>query len=167
MEIVDDKTLVEVGKYYNVRCYVFEGRRGEKIYVPILGKPHTDPQFGVHSEHYHIDGRFAKEADRFNVNENGQTNAILATDSYDFKGVEIKRRRCKRITTGINPPERTSPSGSRYWQWHDSMIGKSCKGRKCPHLGTTMREEKGMLVCPLHNLHGSIEKEIIINPEIP
>ena len=169
MKIVDETTEVEVGKYYNVQCFVLEGWKGESIYVPILGKPHADPQFGISSEHYHIDGRFAKIGDRFNVNEKGQTNAILATNQLDFQGLVIKRRRCKRLTTGINPPDRpideTSGAG-KYWKWYDTMVGKSCKGRRCPHLGTTMREENGILVCPLHNLHGSIEKEIIINPEI-
>ena len=57
--------------------------------------------------------------------------------------------------------------GLVYWTWYKSMIGKSCKGRRCPHFGTMMHERDGKLICPLHNLEGDIETELIINkPEV-
>lgn len=36
-----------------------------------------------------------------------------------------------------------------------------------PHFGTMMHERDGKLICPLHNLEGDIETELIINkPEV-
>lgn len=63
-----------------------------------------------------------------------------------------------RLTTGINPPTHAK----NYNDWYKSMIGKSCAGKKCPHLGTIMIEQDGVLVCPLHNLKGCPQKEVII-----
>jgi uncharacterized Zn finger protein (UPF0148 family) len=37
------------------------------------------------------------------------------------------------------------------------MIGKSCKGKKCPHFGANMIEKNGELVCPIHNLKGDLK----------
>lgn len=41
-------------------------------------------------------------------------------------------------------------------------VGKSCKGKKCPHFGTTMIEKDGVLICPLHNLKGSLKTSKIV-----
>ncbi|WP_051350111.1 hypothetical protein [Dyadobacter alkalitolerans] len=155
-----------VGKYYNVRCAKLKMDWDEVLFIPIIGEKHKDPQFSVEHEHYHIDGRFANLGSgyKYTVDQNGKTNGIVIVGKYfetEFIEVVVRRMRCKRLTTGIRPPDHAL----KYWTWHDSMIGKSCKGRKCPHLGTLMAEQDGVLVCPLHNLHGSIESETII--EIP
>lgn len=46
--------------------------------------------------------------------------------------------------------------------WYNSFLGKSCAGKKCPHLGTTMIEQEGKLVCPLHKLQGCLKTLKII-----
>lgn len=163
MEVVDENTQLEVGKHYFVPCAkmaVYE----HYIYVPILGKPHADPQFNVRHEHYHIDGRFASEG-LYKVDKHGKTNSIIAVKGIDFHGIEVIRMTCKRLTTGIDPPKRPINNqhiGGAYYAWYDSMVGKSCKGKRCPHLGTLMHEQNGVLICPLHNLKGSKETELII-----
>ena len=50
--------------------------------------------------------------------------------------------------------------------WYNSYIGKSCKGKKCPHLGQVMIEHGDRYVCPLHNLVGSKATETIIPYEV-
>ncbi len=151
-----------VGEFYNVRCAIIENECKE-IHVPIIGKAHTDAQFKVNHEHYHIDGRFTD----FYVDSEGKTNVVLTTDAdYSFekiKGYSIKRRKCRRLTTGVKPPETMRYTHSECHDWYKGMVGKSCLGRKCPHLGTKMIEVNGRLECPLHKLQGSIETETILD----
>jgi len=165
IKTVDENTILEVGKFYNVRCAeVKNGHTGTTYaFVPIIGFPHIDSQLGVDYKHYHIDGRFSTGKDIYPVDENGKTNSILQTDTSqnwaDFvSGEVIKRRKCRRLTTGIKPP----PKAEKYNAWYLTMVGKSCKGKRCPHLGTVMHERDGKLVCPLHNLIGCPKKETII-----
>lgn len=155
---------IEVGKFYNVPCAAIYRGNGKFIgYVPIIGEAHKDKQIGVDFSHYHIDGRFSSQNDYYTTDEYGKTNGVISLkpigDVLAFcKRIEIKKRKCKRLTTGINPP----PSAKKYWDWYRTMVGKSCKGKKCPHLGVDMFEENGKLVCPLHKLIGDIKTEKII-----
>jgi hypothetical protein len=156
---------IEVGKFYNVPCAVIKNHYNEIIcYVPVIGNPHNEKQFGFDHIHYHIDGRFTTESENnYGVDENGKTNGIVVWGKNESvnrfaEDIVIKRRKCRRLTTGIKPP----PNATPYWNWHKSMIGKSCKGKKCPHLGVDMFEKDSQLVCPLHNLKGCIKTEVII-----
>lgn len=174
MITVDENTVVELGKYYMVRCAVVAHDNGKTEWiVPIIGIEHKDPQFGpvAASSHYHIDGRFAKEGTgEFCVDKNGKTNGVvLMQPHYHFdvsvKEVITRRLKCKRLTTGIKPPiSKKWPvvNDSSWTAWYKPQIGKSCAGKKCPHLGTMMQVVGGRLVCPLHNLQGCTETEKII-----
>lgn len=166
MEKLTETTVVEVGKYYLVPC-AKQSNNGAVWFTPVIGPEHADKQFVFTKKHYHIDGRFSGPEQ--GVNENGRTNLIICTETdkmewplniRKFEGIEWKRRKCKRLTTGIiiggTPP--------LYKEWYKSYVGKSCAGKRCPHLGTQMHEAPGgKLVCPLHNLIADKETEIIIN----
>jgi len=65
------------------------------------------------------------------------------------------------LTTGLLSPH-VVPPVKGWKEWYANYIGKSCKGRKCPHYGTHMLEVNGSLLCPLHHLKGDIETETII-----
>lgn len=155
----------EVGKYYKVVC--MECRYlGKIIFVPIFDLLHKDPQFTHPYHHYHLDGRFVgkKVQSQFSM-KGGRTNCAVWTDEPNNKGwipirKVIKTLKCKRNEAGLITNHLNK--SSRYWKWYDSMIGKSCAGKKCPHLGTEMLERNGKLVCPLHNLVGDIKTELII-----
>lgn len=173
MQLVDENTDVVVGRFYNVRCAHLESDNETIYYVPVIGHAHKDPQFGINTEHYHIDGRFInRKSARYQVDESGKTNKIISIDNVwtvdQFKGIVVRKLRCKRTTTGIIPPKIGELDyfgkqlGEKYHTWYASMVGKSCKGKKCPHLGTMMKETNGVLVCPLHNLHGCVKTEKII-----
>jgi hypothetical protein len=163
--IVNDATDLIVGKMYNVTCAEIKNNFNHITFafVPVIGEKHKDPQFGFDLEHIHIDGRFATEKDYLSVDKDGKTNSVLifkkdqGTMNYVHQ-IVIKRRKCRRLSTGLKPP----PQAERYNNWYDSMVGKSCAGKKCPHLGTTMREENGQLICPLHNLKGCPTSEVIV-----
>lgn len=162
MQKVEEHTILEVGRYYMVPCARVVEKATDKFlaYVPVIGKPHRDPQFGVAQEHYHIDGRFIHLGNRFMLDDYGRTNKIISTQDESFEFAEqivYMKKRCIRLTTGINPP----PGAKSYYEWYDTMVGKSCKGKRCPHLGTLMHERNGELVCPLHNLRGCINTETI------
>jgi hypothetical protein len=161
-----------VGKFYNVRCAKLTKHDSTVVFVPIIGELHSDAQFNVKHPHYHIDGRFVKEFQSkvVYVDELGKTNQVLC-EHYGFIGktyfakleIVIKKKKCRRRTTGINP---VSPQGSisqMYNDWYKTYLGKSCKGKKCPHLGTTMLEVDGRLVCPLHKLNGCKTSEKIVD----
>lgn len=164
MERVTDKTIVQLGKLYLVKCALMKSDWASYS-IPVIGSFHRDQQLGFDKMHYHIDGRFTGKKNYFHreVDENGRTNHLVHNDppgGFQIKSIVYKKLICKRLTTGIKVPP---PEESRaYRKWYASMIGKSCKGRKCPHLGFTMQEENGRLVCPLHNLQGSLQTETII-----
>lgn len=154
----------EVGKFYKVRCIELLNSNDEVFaVVPIIGEMHRDPQFGADKPHYHIDGRFAANNCPIG-HEDGKTNFVVWAEvsnkyfqAYKPGNIVYKRLKCKRESTGIIPPEK-----GKYQVWYSSFVGKSCKGKKCPHLGQEMIEENGLLVCPLHNLKGCPEKEVIV-----
>lgn len=167
IETFTENTVPVVGKFYMVKCAIIVSDMGAKKYLPVIGFPHTDPQLGTSKEHYHFDGRFTNRY----VDKNGRCNYAIVTDEPDkeqyggfYHGTEFRRMTCKRLTTGAIPTFKTKvlEVKTKYALWYERQIGKSCKGKRCPHLGTIMHECNGRLVCPLHNLQGSIEAEIII-----
>lgn len=172
MKIVDDKRKLQIGKTYYVQCAQMKIETGETVFVPILGEKHTDVKFGIYFFHYHIDGRFLDNIfGRYVVDEQGRTNTIInvSDETPDkFQGIIVKRKKCLRLTTGIKPPPRGVKNyrgintNERYYKWYESMVGQSCKGKVCPHRGTIMQVVGDKLICPLHNLRGSIEQEVII-----
>lgn len=168
---LEEDTIVEVGKYYMVPCAVQEkwGDKAIKQYTPIIGPPHADKQFGFEHEHYHIDCRFIKKDRKkvayTTVSDHGKTANVIVIDKAQpvyFAGIERHRLKCVRTTTGLLMPPVHSVFSLKYLKWYEGMVGKSCKGKRCPHLGTKMHERHGVLVCPLHNLCGDIETETII-----
>lgn len=165
-DYLKDNEPVEVGKYYKVLCAVMDGYKCK--YWPVIGPIHKDQQLGVDVTHIHHDGRFVKNGTIYPVH-NGITNSIINLDGASaFTGFTVKRMKCLRLKTGIKPPEGINeltgkPHAEKYWNWYKTMVGKSCKGKKCPHLGTTMHKRGGKLVCPLHNLTGCAKKEVIVD----
>jgi hypothetical protein len=171
-KVVDENTEVEVGKFYLVKCAIMSDGKREFL-MPVFGEVHNDKQFGFPHKHIHADGRFAgtKEMNEVYMDDEGKTNHVLtfpgSSSPFTVQGFVNKVRKCKRLTTGIKPPRRHrnafgDPMQSPFNDWVDSMKGKSCKGKKCPHLGTKMFEENGILVCPLHNLISDEKHETII-----
>lgn len=133
---------------------------GKTYRAPIIGKEHKDSQFSFTHLHYHIDGRFtAGKNAPYDTNENGYTGGVVSAVLDNVITFGIVRLKCRRLTTGLGAV-RHKISG--YPKWYNSMLGKSCKGKKCPHFGTAMLEENGRLVCPLHHLEGDIATEKII-----
>lgn len=153
-----EDTELQVGKTYNVRCAIIRACGTKTTYIPIIGHAHSDPQFGTNRTHYHIDGRFCRLK---YMDKQGQTNNPVWTDlgsNPEFKGTVVMKKQCIRLTTGL----KVFNVGNPFSDWYKTMIGKSCAGRRCPHRGTYMLERDGRLLCPLHNLQGSIEDEIIL-----
>lgn len=162
--IAHEQSKLIIGKEYSVAHAIIIHTNGSIHNVPINPFKHKDPQLGANFYHYHIDGRFAMDAwTRYYFSiKNGITNFAVTLSSSHYKLVDIifKKKRCVRLTTGVNPPPMFFESKNS--EWYQTMKGKSCAGRKCPHFGTVMIELNGILVCPLHNLKGDIIREIII-----
>lgn len=166
MEKVTEEINLVVGKFYLVPCAKLVKRFSpfKTIFVPIIGIKHKDVQFGVDYNHYHIDGRFSKIGDVYGVDSLGKTNGIIDSDNekyiaYITEEIVFKKLKCKRLTTGIKPPD----NSGKYHTWYKTMIGKSCAGKRCPHLGTMMLEEDGVFLCPLHGLIGDHKTNKIVS----
>lgn len=161
-----EQSILKVGKVYTVPHAILERLNGQVSKVPINPFKHKDPQFGADFYHYHIDGRFSMDswARRHFAIERGLTNhAIHDTGYYVMKGIVHIDKRCIRLTTGTKPPLANWKGEISKWaKWKETMVGKSCAGRKCPHLGTTMIEINGKLICHLHALEGDLQTEVII-----
>lgn len=171
---LDETTVPEVGKYYLVQCALIMCETS-KFWIPIIGPPHRDPQFGFHHKHYHIDGRFISNSCVYPIRiSDGKTaNVLLFEDvgpSY-LRVLEIdwKKKKCVNPSTGLPKLKKTEKyfPPSNWKEFQDSYKGKSCAGKKCPHYGQHMHEVDGNLVCPLHGLIGDMETEIIIGGIIP
>lgn len=171
-KVVDENTVLEIGKYYLVKCAIMSNGKREYL-IPVIGEIHNDKQFGFAHRHIHADGRFcgSKVMYEINMDSNGKTNHVCtfpeSNSMFTVQGFVNKKRKCKRLTTGIKPPIKHTnvygdPIESPFHNWVESMKGKSCKGKKCPHLGTKMFEENGVLVCPLHNLISDENHEVIV-----
>ena len=176
MILVDENTVVEVGKFYSVRCAKMTRYANDfTYYMPIIGIAHEDNAFApALGKHFHVDGRFVGIEGQHIAFYEGFTNQVCEFERPFHKEnpykmfvseVVIRRRKCKRILTGIKPPKGAYNKG-KYADWYNSMVGKSCAGKKCPHLGTVMHESDGKLICPLHNLHGCLKTEKIIPDDI-
>lgn len=150
----------EVGQAYEITCAKIRMKEDGRVYaIPVFDQAHTDTQFNFPHRHYHIDGRFEihpRMKHRLNI-EGGLTRTVILPDgsnTYDFAGLVTHTLKCERVETGLSfPGHTTSPEGlALYEQWYAAYIGSYCRGRKCPHLGTNMLENGGVLVCPMHNL---------------
>jgi len=157
----------QVGKNYLILCAELEWKEDNRIYyVPVIGLLHSDPAFNFPNEHFHIDGRFEvhpRIAHQFQIVD-GYTSVVLLTEGtglYEFKSFLQLPLKCVRSETGLTVP----PDNEKYWTWYQTYIGKSCKGNKCPHMGTEMIEEDGKLKCPLHALCADIKTLKIILPD--
>lgn len=152
----------KVGKTYTVPCAGYVRPCGSTYWVPVIGPKHSDPQLGVKEQHYHVDGRFTNRY----VDSDGKTTTVLHVDNskvHRFIGIENRCKKCLRLSTGMPVPKGILRiEGAQYSKWYKSMIGKSCKGRKCPHYGQKMIMVGDRLECPLHGLVGDPEKQVII-----
>lgn len=174
LEKVTETTELIEGKFYRVLCAALyrshskDEEQDEFIeYIPIIGIAHEDKQFSQVEKHYHIDCRFVKTSKNYNISENEKcTSGIVLVERRQgeiyAKYLVYKRRKCVRQHTRLFIPDIESSNVTLFRAWQDSMVGKSCKGRRCPHLGTLMQEINGMLVCPLHDLIGCKDTEVII-----
>jgi hypothetical protein len=164
-------TELIVGKFYDVSCAEIMLDDGKHYYIPIFDLLHADKQFGFPQEHYHIDGRFymhPRMQHQLSV-QSGHTSTIIVpskTDFYKFIGIVTQTLRSERLKTGLiiphQPTEKQKPKVDLYKNWYAGFIGKSCEGRKCPHLGNEMLEKNGQLVCPLHNITANPNTLIVI-----
>ena len=171
---VSENENVIIGKMYDVKCAKMSNGRNS-YFVPIIGEAHNDNQFGFVDKHHHIDGRFAtkRNIDQLWINDFGETATVCSYKPsnayYTIESIVVRKMKCRKTTTGLNVPNRDKldfwgqPKAEKFWEWSDTMMGKSCKGKKCPHLGTMMVEQNGMLVCTLHNLQGCIKSEVIVS----
>lgn len=162
---------LHVGKRYMVAHARIKFSYGQMADIPVLPNKHTDKQFGYAAsfEHYHIDGRFDMPKSLtpyFRMEDNGKSNCVVYVDSscvedtalYKVTDIVYKVRKCKRLTTGTMPPMLSRMTGkkSEYLNWYNRYVGKSCRGKKCPHFGTNMIDKgDGVLVCPMHDIHAS------------
>lgn len=171
--LAHEQVKLEVGKFYLVACA--QPKDKPNVFVPVHPLHHKDPQFAITVAHYHFDGRFHASKGHGIFFRNGRTNRVMATErDNEYSHAEVwdvnivyRRRKCIRETTGVMPPRKREGQSDKYWDWYMPYVGKSCKGRKCPHLGVTMRERDGVLECPLHGLIGNKSTEKIIIKENP
>jgi hypothetical protein len=168
MEYAHKVSSLVIGKWYLVAHAEMRNSITGQIWdwIPVIPIIHKD-SFAPHvDDHYHLDLRFSINwaiKNKFNIKNNQTAVPVLINDSYQFKAHRIvyKRKKCIRLDTGLYL-DNVHPEHS-FFQWQSSMLGKSCKGRKCPHFGAIMSEINGKLVCPMHGLIGDIKTEIIIN----
>lgn len=162
LQKVKDTTISVLGQFYLVPCAKRIHINGDIDFIPIIGVEHNDPQLGFPMKHYHVDCRFIKKGPSFEITKDGTTSAAITTTSkfpyIQFVGIDLKRKKCVRLNTGLN----LVGSGIIYEKFYRKYLGKSCMGKRCPHLGTTMHECDGVLRCPLHDLIGDLKTETII-----
>lgn len=166
LEYAHKVSKLEVGKWYLVAHAEMKNNLTNNIWdwIPVIPIAHTD-SFAPHVDtHYHLDMRFCINSTikyKFNIRNNQSEVPVVINDAWQYKAHKIvyKRKKCISLNTGLNL-NRVHEEHD-FFKWVNSMKGKSCKGRKCPHFGATMNEVNGELVCPMHGLKGDIKTEII------
>jgi hypothetical protein len=162
--IAHKQSSIIVGQKYkvaHVRVINETSHKKIDVEVPIIPILHNDKKdFGFAYDHYHLDGRFIgdnSKAGKIWKTSNGYTAAVITAENGNiYSDVFYKVKTCLFQQTGVG-------SGGKIGaEWRKSMVGKSCKGKKCPHWGAIMSNIDGVLVCPMHGLHGSLEEEVII-----
>lgn len=167
MEYAHKVKQLEVGKYYLVAHAEMKNSMFDDIWdwIPVIPIIHKD-SFAPHiSDHYHLDMRFRineRIKYKYNIKDNKSAAPVIIDDSFLYKAHRIvyKRKKCISLNTGLYL-DNVHPEHD-FFKWAESMKGKSCKGRKCPHFGAMMNEIDGELVCPMHGLKGDILTEKII-----
>lgn len=171
--IVNIEDIIEptIGQLYNVKHIVIKEEYHnlysssddiELVTVPIIGDKHHDRDLFTFDDHYHIDSRFTDLYDFYDDGFHG----VPVWHRHTTGEIITQAAKCIKTMTGL-PIERIKIGThvhKRYKQWLSNMLGKSCKGKLCPHHGTLMLEREGYLYCPLHGLWGDKTTERIINP---
>lgn len=171
LQLAHELESIETGKYYLVAHALLDATDSgykENVLVPIFPIKHRDPQFGKVGAlyHYHVDGRFYSGFLNFMGVYEGLTNNVIVAEenemkTYRFLKIVYKRRTCKRQSTGFMT--RIAQYSNKWTKWADTMVGKSCKGKICPHYGAQMLvTDDGKYRCPIHNLLGCPKTEKII-----
>lgn len=158
------------GQCYRVPCVKIRKDNGKIEWVPVVGEAHSDPQFGRHAvfNHFHVDARFVNITYVANISKSGTTHHVVYQDhpDLDYKVLDFRPRlrRCHRLVSALLIRDYNYESTpALYMLWLKTMLGKKCKGTRCPHRGTEMIEVKGGLkVCPMHNLVACSKSEKII-----
>ncbi len=169
LPLAHEQSVLELGKWYLVAHAILY--KGQGTLVPVHPLHHKDVHFSIKVPHFHIDGRFRIPSGirtSFFMT-GGRTNNVIMTEEQKDSGeffpnvtIVYRRRKCIRLETGVRPPKTKS---GMYWDWYGEYVGKSCKGKMCPHLGTVMVERDGRLECPLHGLIANKETKRIIIPK--
>ena len=139
----------EVGKHYMVKCALYRlGHFGNnvKIWLPILGERHADPEIANPKHHYHLDVRFIPNLvlRRLWGGEFDPRRILVMGCEIDLPPTKIRRLRCVRQFIPIHPPgficeEINGISFEKFEKLMASsqVIAKDgCKF--CPHKGTPL-----------------------------
>ena len=150
------------GKFYNVLSG-YNITYG--LWLPLIPYEHSDAELGADWLHYHYDTRFfsKKMFRRVPSEPSGRTLQIFAIDQGTVtKFVEVRKMRCCLSSLGGLSVDAIDLKGL-FSSWARGMVGKSCKGKRCPHRGSNMVERPGgLLECPLHGLFADTKTERII-----
>jgi hypothetical protein len=154
-----------IGGKYEVTCARLRWREdGRVYYVPVIDHLHADSQFGFSDQHYHIDGRFEMDARMrhyFRLADGYTSSVVLENGTaYVLIDIVIRTLACTGNLTGLRLPN-SDEHTALYQRWYGTYVGRECKGRRCPHFGTEMIVQDGMLVCPMHNLTADPETLLI------
>lgn len=172
--VAHEQSKLFKGKKYAV-FYVQTGKF-ETEWIPIIPIIHRDDSFQFPWDHVHIDARFEeyraigdmKLSERTNqviiVSRTSHDGRVAATDSRIIEcGYKIKE--CLRKDTGLDFQNLLIGEwmDQNWFPWQKQYIGHQCKGKRCPHFGTTMIEkDDGTMECPLHGLVADRMTERII-----
>lgn len=164
LEFAHKVSKIEVGKWYLVAHAEIHGEYFTEVrHVAILPHLHKDDFAEYVPIHYHLDNRFTQSdwaRRHYSIVDAKSNFPVCTAGGLTIKKIVFKRKKCVRLDTGL-VVKNVSPEHS-FFIWYNSMKGKSCKGKKCPHFGAIMSEIDGQLVCPMHGLIGDIKTEKII-----
>jgi hypothetical protein len=158
-----DLTNCTVGRYYLVPCVLITywrtvgyHRKETPAWIPILGPPHSDPEFNVPARHYHYDPRFMSDTLIWSLRLGTDTilNQVLRMSVIEA-GPTLRRRRCCRVM----PVSRLSLESRKFMQriearYQDCQI--DWQNPICPHRGFLLAglpiNPDGTITCPGHQL---------------
>jgi len=157
--------MYEIGKIYEVPCFVYFDRWYGKASLPIYNHQHNDSEIDVSHNHYHVDFRFIKENPKFirKIYKENNNKFALFTLPINRCETNYEIKKFPRMYYGnrdfgyyhniqnLERPTRSVTSiGMKYNKQNDI----------CPHKGFSLKDVpviNGCKTCPLHLFKWHIE----------
>ncbi len=171
---------MQVGQSYEVPCIKYSVG-GKRLWVPILGDRHADPELSNPRPHYHIDVRFCTDALLkllFPKGYKSENVRVMSAPDGVWIPVRNMRLKCQRrfeLVRSYTFPHCGSVNDVDYSDfegWFEDVKVEEQDGcKRCPHKGMSLdgatEVSPGVVECPGHGLTWDMTTGKLVKRSLP